>query len=252
MESSVQRFYSGISGIDLPYPKSQYPPEFQDKTRLQYYASLFNSLEVNSIFYKLPKPSTLAKWAESVPQNFQFTFKLSKCITHAKGLHFDRKDVHDFVRVIEQAGNKKGCILIQFPPSTKVDKLDRLDILLEAMGEAMQNTSWKLAVEFRDPSWYEREVFELLEDYEATMVLHDMAKCATSQLDVWSNFVYLRFHGPEPRYRGDYADEVLKEHALLVHRWLQENKTVYVYFNNTAGCAFKNLQTFNGFVEEMR
>ncbi len=80
----TNNFYSGISGLVLPVPKAQYPPEFQDNSRLQYYASLFNSLEVNSIFYKLPRSSTIANWVESVPDNFRFTFKLSKTVTHVK------------------------------------------------------------------------------------------------------------------------------------------------------------------------
>src|SRR5690348_60963 len=95
-----QLFYSGTSGLDLPVRRSQYPPEFQGKSRLQYYASLFNSLEVNSIFYKLPRSSTVANWAKSVPGNFRFTFKVSKTITHVKELKFAAKDVDDFMKTV--------------------------------------------------------------------------------------------------------------------------------------------------------
>ena len=66
---------------------------------------------------------------------------------------------------------------------------------------------------------------------------------------VETNFIYLRFHGPEPRYRGDYSEDVLKKYATYVKGWLEENKIVYVYFNNTAGAAVKNLQTLNGYVK---
>ncbi len=88
MNSINNTFYSGTSGLVLPVPKLLYPAEFQDKSRLTYYASLFNSIEINSSFYKIPQIPTVCKWAESVPDNFQFTFKLSKAITHAKGLEF--------------------------------------------------------------------------------------------------------------------------------------------------------------------
>ena len=249
MSSINQLFYSGTSGLDLPVPRSQYPPEFQGKSRLQYYASLFNSLEVNSIFYKLPRGSTLANWAESVPDNFRFTCKVSKTITHVKELKFAAKDVDDFMKTVENIGEKKGCLLAQFPPSLKIEKLDQLQRLLETLGEATYNTGWKLAVEFRDSSWYEREVYELIDDYDAAVVIQDIPKSATPLSDAKGDFVYLRFHGPEPRYRGDYSDEFLKRYAAYIHKWINEKKTVYAYFNNTVGAAVKNLQTLNKYVK---
>ena len=249
MSSVNPLFFSGTSGLDLPVPKTQYPPEFQEKSRLQYYASLCNSLEVNSIFYKLPRASTITNWAQSVPDDFRFTCKISKTITHARELRFDKKDVEDFMAAVENVGEKKGCLLAQFPPSLKINMLDRLQNLLETLGEAIQYTSWKLAVEFRDPSWYEREVYEILEEYNATLVIQDIAKSATPVEDVNSDVIYLRFHGPEPRYRGSYSDDVLKRYAGLIYQWLGGKKTVYAYFNNTVGPAFENMQRLKRFVE---
>ena len=249
MPSVNQLFYSGTSGLDLPIPRSQYPAEFQGKSRLQYYASLFNSLEVNSIFYKLPRSSTVANWAGSVPDNFRFTCKVSKIITHAKALQFAMKDLDDFMAVVENIGEKKGCLLAQFPPSLKIDRLDGLQRLLETLGEATENTGWKLAIEFRDPSWYERQVYELLEEYNAAMVIQDIPKSATPLSHVKSELIYLRFHGPEPRYRGNYSDEFLKRYAGYINKWLSEKKTVYAYFNNTVGAAVENLQALNSYVQ---
>ncbi len=249
MPSISQRFYSGTSGLDLPVPRSQYPAAFLGKSRLQYYASLFNSLEINSIFYKLPRSSTVVNWAASVPGNFRFTFKVSKTITHVKELKFDVKDVNDFIKAVENIGEKKGCLLAQFPPSLKIEKLDQLQRLLETLGEATYNSHWKLAIEFRDPSWYEREVHELLEEYNAVMVIQDIPKSATPLNQIRGDFVYLRFHGPEPRYRGDYSDEFLKQYAGYINTWISEKKTVYAYFNNTVGAAVKNLQTLNRYVK---
>jgi len=122
MQSTKQRFYSGTSGLNLPVPRSQYPAEFRGKSRLNYYASLFNSIEINSIFYKLPRSSTVANWGEMVPNHFRFTFKISKTITHVKALNFAVKDVNDFVTTVEHIGEKKGCLLAQFPPSLKIEK----------------------------------------------------------------------------------------------------------------------------------
>lgn len=242
------RFYSGTSGVDLPVPRSQYPTKFRDKTRLHYYASLFNSIEINSIFYKLPRHATVAKWAEEVPDNFRFTFKISKTITHVKGLNFKTKDVEDFITTVENIGDKKGCLLAQFPPSLTIERINELQNLLESLGETTHNTNWKIAVEFRNSSWYEREVYELLEEFNVTMVIHDIPESATPLNQAKSNFIYVRFHGPEPRYRGDYANDFLKQYASYIKQWLNEKKTVYVYFNNTVGAAVKNLQTLNAYV----
>jgi uncharacterized protein YecE (DUF72 family) len=249
MPSINHLFYSDTSGLDLPVPRSQYPAEFRGKSRLQYYASLFNSIEINSIFYKLPRSSTVVNWAESVSDKFRFTFKVSKTITHAKGLQFAIKDVDDFIKIVENIGEKKGCLLAQFPPSLKIEKLEQLQRLLETLSEATYNSAWKLAIEFRDSSWYEREVYELLEEYNAALVIQDMPKSATPLNDVRGDFIYLRFHGPEPRYRGDYSDEFLKQYAAYIKTWISEKKTVYAYFNNTVGAAVENLQTLNRYVQ---
>lgn len=236
-----------MSGIALPMPKAQYPPAFRDKSRLEYYASLFNSVEVNSIFYKLPRPSTVSRWRDSVPDDFRFTFKVSKTITHAKGLHFRQEDVSAFVNTVAEIGEKRGCLLAQLPPSLKVDSLNELQTFLESLCEATRD-AWRIALEFRHASWYEREVYELLADYNVAMVMHDMAASATPPSPVTGRFVYLRFHGPEPRYGGDYADEVLRTHAARIKSWLKEGKTVFAYFNNTMGNGVNNLQTLNRFV----
>lgn len=241
-------FYAGTSGVTLPLPKSGFPPQFQDKSRLHYYASLFNSVEVNSIFYKLPKPSTIANWRESVPDHFRFTFKVSKTITHVKGLQFSATDVDDFIKVVNNVGHKKGCLLAQFPPSLKIEKLDGLQRLLEALGERTQNNEWRVAVEFRHSSWYEREVYELLQEFNVSLVIHDMLASATPLQEVTGDFIYLRFHGPEPRYGGDYSDAVLQKYAGYIQTWMNEQKTVFTYFNNTVGAAVKNLQTLNSYV----
>lgn len=242
------KFYSGCSGLVLPIPKAQYPAEFREKSRLEYYAHLFNSLEVNSIFYKLPRMATITSWVDSVPDNFKFTFKLSKTVTHVKELDFKQKDVSDFMKTIESATEKKGCLLIQFPPGLKIEKLDQLQNLFEVIGEETQDTGWNVAVEFRNSSWYEREVYELLAEYDFGLVRQDIPASLTPCDAATADFIYLRFHGPEPRYRGSYTDEDLKRHAKQIKKWMEEGKTVYAYFNNTMGDAVNNLQTLNKFV----
>lgn len=241
-------FYSGTSGLVLPFTKAHYPADFKDKSRLQYYASIFDSLEINSVFYKLPKSATVTNWAESVPDDFRFTFKIPKVITHSVGLDFALNDVIDFMQVVEHVGNKKGCFLAQFPPSLTIEQIEPLKKLLETFTQVVKPTSWKLAIEFRNPSWYEPQVHELLKSFNASMVLHDMKNSPTQWDHANEDFIYLRFHGPEPRYRGNYSDEFLKQRAESIKKWISEKKTVYAYFNNTLGAAYSNLQTLNKYV----
>ncbi|MDQ6756904.1 MAG: DUF72 domain-containing protein, partial [Bacteroidota bacterium] len=117
----------------------------------------------------------------------------------------------------------------------------------EALGKTT-NDKWRIAMEFRNASWYEREVFELLNEYNISMVIHDIAASATPLTEIIGSFIYLRFHGPEPRYRGDYSNYFLKKYAEKIRTWLNEKKTVFAYFNNTMGNAVGNLQTLNSYV----
>lgn len=244
-------FYSGTSGLVLPVPQSLYPPEFYGKSRLTYFASLFNSVEINSSFYKLPKTYTVSKWAESVSGSFRFTFKLSKKITHAKAFDFNAADVELFMQSINHIGTRKGCLLVQFPPSIKIEKLDRLQDLLASIKHVNKNDLWKIAIEFRNNSWYNEEVYCLLNQYNVILVIHDLPASATPIRDSTASCSYLRFHGPGGRYRGSYSDDFLFTYAQYIKTWINEGKMVYAYFNNTMGDAVKNLQTLNGFVNKL-
>ena len=241
-------FYSGTSNIVLPVPnKSLFPEQYQDKTRLTYYASLFNSLEVNSSFYKIPMARTVEKWASEVPDDFRFTFKLWQGITHNKKLAFNPEDIARFFQVISAAGDKKGCLLVQFPPGTAYHP-ERLENLLVHLQNADPGNAWKITLEFRHKSWYNDTIYELLTNYGMGVVIHDLPASASPLTETNAPFVYLRFHGPEGGYRGSYADDVLSEYASYIKEWQADGKTVFVYFNNTMGAAVHNLITLNELV----
>jgi uncharacterized protein YecE (DUF72 family) len=243
-----RNFYSGLSGLELPIPKYQYPPEFQKSSRLTYYSSFFNSIEINSSFYKIPMERTIEKWAASVPENFRFTFKLFKEITHCKGLRFQEAEVQKFIRTIDHVANRRGCLLIQFPPSLKQEYLPQLATLLTEVRACDPDGRWRIAVEFRDAGWYTDEVYDLLDHFNATLVLQDIPKSATPFSAVTSSTVYARFHGPTGNYRGSYTTAFLDEFSQYVRDWVDGGKTVYLYFNNTAGDAFNNLTSLNTLV----
>lgn len=244
-------YFSGTSGILLPYKnKSFYPENLQEKSRLAVYALLFNSLEVNSSFYKIPRGETVKRWADEVPDGFRFTFKLWKGITHAKGLIFDPNDVTHFLKVIAEAGEKKGCLLIQFPPSVTFNAAVHVNLLLETVVNDEHIKGWRVCVEFRHPSWHCEDTFSLLNSYGASLVLHDKNSNGMQLSYSETDFIYLRFHGPNGNYRGSYEDDFLQEYSSYIREWLAEGKEVFTYFNNTMGDAIQNLKLLSEYVND--
>jgi uncharacterized protein YecE (DUF72 family) len=240
---------AGTSGLVLREPNKQaFPEEHKQKPRLTYYATLFNSIEINSSFYKVPMPVTFTKWANMVPAGFQFTVKLWRDITHARGFLYDPAHISLFMKAAANMGQKKGCLLIQLPPSVAWNKIDKLEELLQQVREGNTNPAWKLAVEFRDKSWYRRETYELLDKFRCTLVLHDMPASVIREYHGTTDFIYVRFHGVKGDYKGGYPDEHLQEYAAKIKSWLQQGKDVYTYFNNTIGDAVANLETLNALV----
>jgi uncharacterized protein YecE (DUF72 family) len=249
LEKEQAKYYAGLSGLTLPVAKYQFPPEFQQSSRLEYYASIFNTIEINSSFYKVPQSKTVQKWSAAVPDGFKFTYKMWKQVTHCRGMQFEKPDVERFMQSIAYAGEKKGCLLIQFPPGASIESENALKDLLNTIVEIDKDRSWPLALEFRHRSWYEDRIYDLVDSVGATIVIHDITKSATPVIDLASAFIYVRFHGPTGNYRGSYDEEILSEHASYIRDWIEEGKTVYAYFNNTAGDAYANCIALNKLID---
>lgn len=235
-------FFCGTSNMVFAEPnKAAFPPAFRDKPRLTYYASRFNSLEVNSSFYKVPQPATVARWATEVPDDFRFTFKLWKGITHVRDRRHRQDDLLHFLRVMDAAGRKTGCLLIQFPASVKADHAPALEQMLGTIVKT--GHGYRIALEMRHTSWYTNHIYALADAYNAGIVLHDMPTSFFQETATRAPFVYLRFHGPAGDYKGGYTDAQLQQYAMRIHAWMEEGKEVYVYFNNTIGDALQNAIT---------
>jgi uncharacterized protein YecE (DUF72 family) len=240
----------GISNVHIPGNKSSFPPEFQSGSRLNYYSSIFNTVEVNSCFYKTPQLKTYERWRLDVPEDFQFTLKLSKEISHAPGLENDLSCMEGFLKNATGTGNKKGCLLIQFPGRISLEHFQKVENILMEAERLDPQSEWRIAVEFRNDSWYKSETRELLDEFSAAMVVHDFKKGKNPELRGRADFAYVRFHGPEGDYRGSYTDEYLAEKARMLSEWAEQGKDVYVYFNNTAGNAFENAMRLKEFCKQ--
>ena len=223
--------------------KKSFPIPFQNKSRLSYYASLFNSLEINSSFYKIPKFQTYSKWRTEVPAGFCFTVKLWQGITHVD--RFQDADLVKFMTAIGGLGDKKACILIQFP-ALSTTLLQERERLLKNIQQL--NNGWRLAIEIRNPDWLTSSFYSVLEFYNASLVYHDMKKADMLSLNSPASFRYLRFHGPEGNYKGTYTDHFLLQQAQRIRKWTEQRKDVYVYFNNTLGDALANLKRLRAII----
>ncbi|MEJ7684634.1 MAG: DUF72 domain-containing protein [Segetibacter sp.] len=240
----------GTSGIVVPGSKQSFPAEFQLKSRLNYYGSLFNTLEVNSTFQKIPMLSTLEKWALDVPEEFRFTLKLWREITHVKQLNIDLKNINTFFSTANYIGNKKGCLLVQFPGSITTGYSNQVEQIFIRLHKLDHENQWRKAIEFRSETWYSSQTYDLLDRFDASVVLHDMPKSKNFVLNEAAKFIYFRFHGPKGDYRGSYSTEFLEEQAEKIRNGLNEGKDVYVYFNNTMINAFENAMSLKTMVEK--
>jgi uncharacterized protein YecE (DUF72 family) len=235
----IGKLHIGTSNVVLPGNKAGFPDPFQNKSRLHYYSTLFNSVEINSSFYKIPLPRTFGRWTTEVSPGFTFTVKLWKGITQNK-LIYQPAEIEKFLLAAGQLNTNRGCLLIQFPASIRSERSSEVFEILNHIRLSDLGKSWRLAVEFRHSSWYFREIYELLDEYDAAMVLHDIPASRVTEHLTKAAFVYLRFHGIKGDYRDSYPDEYLAQQAKQISKWLRTGKDVYAYFNNTIGAAFEN------------
>ncbi len=242
-------YFIGTSNIVLLITKEQFHEAFAAYSQIHYYATLFNSLEVNASFYKVPRKTTFENWGVSLSSDFRFAVKVWKEISHATTSGIDPKKIHSFMDAVNgMPVEKRGCLLLQFPASFRPDKVDQLEKILQLIRQQDPDDSWTLAVELRHTSWYNTDTDALLEKYGCTLVLHDMPASALTELRLTTQTVYLRFHGQKGDYKGTYSDKFLADVAGKMQQWGAEGKDVYVYFNNTLGQAYDNAKTLQQLV----
>jgi uncharacterized protein YecE (DUF72 family) len=202
-----------------------YPERLPARRMLEHYAQHFDTVELNNTFYKLPVKDSLHAWRDSTPPNFHFAVKGSRFLTHMKKLRDAESGLRRFLDAVELLEPKLGPILFQLPPNWELD-LDRFAAFLKLLPP-----HHRYAFEFRNPSWNTAEVYRLMERHNAAYCIFDLAGYL-SPIEVTSDFVYLRLHGPGGKYQGSYSSAKLKEWARRIKRWANRLAAVYVYFDN--------------------
>lgn len=204
-----------------------YPAGLRASRWLEHYAAMFDTVEINNSFYRLPEPQTFAAWQSRVPPGFRFAVKASRYLTHRKKLIDPDEPVERLMSRAVHLGPALGPVLYQLPPRWSLN-LERLEAFLRVLPPDIVHV-----VEFRDPTWYVDAVFEALTAHGVSLCLHDMEGSATGLHRV-GPVVYLRFHGPA-RYQGAYPAERLATAARWCSAQLAAGAAVYAYFNNDIG-----------------
>ncbi len=211
-----------------------YPEGLRAPQMFKFYQGIFDTVELNNSFYRLPTTDAFAAWRDSAPANFIFAVKGSRFLTHNKELKEPQQALDNLLPRAEILGDKLGPILFQLPPKWKVNAA-RLEEFLRALPKQHRYT-----FEFREPTWHTLAVYRILERYNAAYCIHELAGFHTPVL-VTADFAYVRLHGPGARYQGSYSDDKLSEWAERISKWKRELKAVYVYFDNDeAGYAPRN------------
>ena len=192
-----------------------YPEKLPATAMLRYYAEHFATVEINNTFYRMPAESIFARWAEEVPDNFAFTLKASRRITHEKRLRETASDVTEFLRRAATLGNKLGVLLFQLPPFLKKDTPRLRDFLGTLPSDS------RVAFEFRNASWHDDEVYEALRARGAML-------CVTDTDEGDTPFVATADCGYVRLRRSHYDDGGLR--AWVERIAAQRLARTYVYF----------------------
>ncbi len=216
-----------------------YPDKLPKSSWLEYYSHIFDTVEINNTFYQLPKLQSVERWYQNTPQNFLFTVKANRYITHIKRLKDASEPLNRFFDAVGAFKEKCGPILYQLPPNFQLN-LSRLESFLKILPPDHLSV-----FEFRHKSWFSRDTLELLDQYNAVFCVHDMPDLETPRT-ITGKAIYLRFHGPSERYAGSYSDKTLTDWSHWITDNLSRVKKVFVYFNNdTNAYAVNNAKTLS-------
>ncbi len=201
-----------------------YPEDLKPNQWFKYYSSIFDTVEINSTFYHFPKGSTIKKWYKDSPDDFVFSVKVNKVITHLKRFNDTQELIDRFYKIVaDNLKEKLGTFLFQLPPSYKYSK-NNLDKLIKQLNPNLKNV-----VEFRHKSWWNEEVYTALREKNICFCSISSPKLP-EELIKTTDFGYVRFHGRESWYDYNYTEDELKHWAEKIKK--ANFKECFIYFNN--------------------
>ncbi|MRG97538.1 DUF72 domain-containing protein [Polyangium spumosum] len=218
--------FIGTSGWQYTHWRGTFYPDVLPSSRwLVYYADRLQVVEVNNTFYRLPEANVFRTWAERTPQDFLFAAKMSRFFTHIKRLRDPDEPIARFFDRASALGTKLGPVLVQLPPGMKRDA-GRLDAALERFPK-----SARVAVEFRDETWFSPEIESLLGRHRAALCVWDR-KGSSAPLWRTADFGYVRFHEGSASPAPCYGARALCVWARRLAKIWPEPCDVFAFFNN--------------------
>ena len=240
MTGAVRIGCSGWSYRD--WPGLAYPAGAPSSTWFGHYAAMFETVELNTTFYRLPDATTVEKWRDQAPDGFCYAVKANRYVTQAKKLKDCEEPLARMMAPLRHLETRLGPVLYQLPPRFRVN-LERLESFLGLVPKDVTNV-----FEFRDTSWYTDEVFALLDRHGAGLCAHDMPGSQSPRMAV-GPVAYVRFHGGVSKYWGRYSDKALLDWTDWIADQARHGRAVWAYFNNDPEAhAIHDAQTLRGMV----
>lgn len=231
MTARVRGLRIGTSGWQYADWRGPVYPEGMPQSKwLTRYAELFDTVEINNSFYRLPTEESFRRWAAATPPEFCFSVKASRYLTHMKRLLMPKQPVKLLLERARLLGPKLGPVLLQLPPRFKCDP-KRLDAALAAFGSAVP-----VAVEVRDARWHDDEVYEVLARHGAALCWWDR-RGARGPLVKTADWLYLRMHEGRARTAPSYGRRALESWCERILDHYGPDARGFVYFNNDTGAA---------------
>ena len=202
------------------------------------YSQQFNSVEINSTFYRKPLAKTLIKWFDETPDDFKFFIKIPKTISHEKPMENCKEEIAEFCHHIQTYLKEKlAGFLYQFPPSFKNSE-ENLNRILENIEVDYLNV-----IEFRHESWWSEEIFKILEENKIIFSGVSFPGKLSEEVIINSKkILYYRLHGKPVLYKSEYSEDFLNN---LAEKIKNSDKKSFIFFNNTWGTsAIKNGKYF--------
>ena len=219
----------GVAGWALPkLHKGAFPPE---GSHLERYAARFNAVEINSSFYGPHQPKTYTRWAATVPDDFRYSAKVPRTVTHNQRLAATEPLLDAFLGEVTHLGTKLGCLLVQLPPSLAYDS----DVAASFLDAFRARYDGPLVLEARHPTWFADDVAGQLRAHRVGQVAADPA-CVPEAAEPagWTDVVYVRLHGSPDVYYSAYDEPYLDRLAERLRAYGARAREVWCIFDNTA------------------
>jgi uncharacterized protein YecE (DUF72 family) len=212
--------YVGTSGWAYTIWKPEfYPKNVVSKNFLKFYATQLNTVEVNYTFRRSLTEKAATGWMAAVGPNFRFSLKANQYITHIKRLQNVEEPIQRFLTTLQPLATQLGPVLFQLPPTTKADVGVLRDFL------ALLPRTFKAAFEFRHASWFSDEVYQALQDCNATLCVAETESLDTPEIRT-ASYIYFRFRKPS------YSPEEVRQLAQRVNKFVADGVETYAFFKH--------------------